>query len=467
MRDGLQVVAKLPYPSTIPKRYATASEVATMDLVRLHGVPVPKIYDYSTTSQNPVGCEFIIMERVAGKELRHVWSKETPQQRLKMVEQVVKMESLLFSIKLPASGSVYYKRDLPADVETVDIPGIGGLDGLCIGPEVKLRWWDKERAQLPVDRKPHCDARDVLRAVGEKELAWMLQYARPRFPSAPLYREVYGLKKVSPTEHIRSLFEYLQISDFLCPKEPRMNRPVLRHPDLQPNNIFVSDSMDILSIIDWQHCAVLPLFLQAFISGDFKNFNDVEPQRLVNPQLPTDYSQLDPRQQYEARELYRRRQLHCFYLGYTSQLNEDHFDAMQLDHVVTRQRLFHNAGAPWEGDNVTLKADLIRATQVWQGLVQTEDGHFPECPLAYSKDEIERYLQLESQQREADTQFELACRDLGIGTDGWVPSEDYGEAQRMNREFKADALTVAETDIEREELQNHWPWDDHDEDDQD
>lgn len=154
MRDGLQVVAKLPYPSTIPKRYATASEVATMDLVRLHGVPVPKIYDYSTTSQNPVGCEFIIMERVAGKELRHVWSKETPQQRLKMVEQVVKMESLLFSIKLPASGSVYYKRDLPADVETVDIPGIGGLDGLCIGPEVKLRWWDKERAQLPVDRKP-------------------------------------------------------------------------------------------------------------------------------------------------------------------------------------------------------------------------------------------------------------------------------------------------------------------------
>lgn len=62
MRDGHQVIARLPYPLTSPKCYATASEVATMDFVRLHGIPVPQVYNYSATSRNPVVAEYIIMD---------------------------------------------------------------------------------------------------------------------------------------------------------------------------------------------------------------------------------------------------------------------------------------------------------------------------------------------------------------------------------------------------------------------
>jgi aminoglycoside phosphotransferase (APT) family kinase protein len=70
MKDGLRIVCRLPYPSTLPKRYAVASEVATMDFVRLYGLPVPQIYDYSVTADNPIGSEYI-MEKVAGKEVGH------------------------------------------------------------------------------------------------------------------------------------------------------------------------------------------------------------------------------------------------------------------------------------------------------------------------------------------------------------------------------------------------------------
>ena len=33
MRDGFQMVARTPYPVTIPKYFAVASEVATMDYI--------------------------------------------------------------------------------------------------------------------------------------------------------------------------------------------------------------------------------------------------------------------------------------------------------------------------------------------------------------------------------------------------------------------------------------------------
>ena len=61
MKDCLKVIARLPYPSTLSKRYAVASEVATMDLVRNYGLPVPQIYAYAVTADNPIGSEYIIM----------------------------------------------------------------------------------------------------------------------------------------------------------------------------------------------------------------------------------------------------------------------------------------------------------------------------------------------------------------------------------------------------------------------
>ncbi|TCD61011.1 hypothetical protein EIP91_009162 [Steccherinum ochraceum] len=44
MRDKFQLVARIPYPYTVPKYFAIASEVATMDYLRAFGLPIPKIY---------------------------------------------------------------------------------------------------------------------------------------------------------------------------------------------------------------------------------------------------------------------------------------------------------------------------------------------------------------------------------------------------------------------------------------
>lgn len=57
--------------------------------------------------------------------------------------------------------------------------------------------------------------------------------------------------------------KYLQIAPHIMPRDcPALYRPVIRHPDLQPNNIFVSNKLEIKGLIDWQYSTILLLFLQ-------------------------------------------------------------------------------------------------------------------------------------------------------------------------------------------------------------
>lgn len=69
MHDGFQVIARLSYPSTRPEKLATASEVATMNLIQSLGISAPKVFDYSATARNSVGSEYIIMENYVERTL--------------------------------------------------------------------------------------------------------------------------------------------------------------------------------------------------------------------------------------------------------------------------------------------------------------------------------------------------------------------------------------------------------------
>ena len=100
MKDGFQIIARLPYPLTQPKRFAVASEVATMDLVRSHGAPAPQIYGYCTNADNPVGAEYILMERAKGKSLGDVWFTLSPKERIKVLSGIAEQEANLFSLDL-------------------------------------------------------------------------------------------------------------------------------------------------------------------------------------------------------------------------------------------------------------------------------------------------------------------------------------------------------------------------------
>src|SRR3954447_7668020 len=67
MDDGYEVIARIPTPIAGPPHYMTASEVATMDFLRTRlDIPAPKVFAWSSraNSDNPVGAEYIIMEKL-------------------------------------------------------------------------------------------------------------------------------------------------------------------------------------------------------------------------------------------------------------------------------------------------------------------------------------------------------------------------------------------------------------------
>jgi hypothetical protein len=74
--NGMKVIARLSYPCTIH------------------------------------GSEYIIMERVSGSELADTWHTMTFKERMAVVKKTVDLERLLFGIRFPASGSLFFQRFL-------------------------------------------------------------------------------------------------------------------------------------------------------------------------------------------------------------------------------------------------------------------------------------------------------------------------------------------------------------------
>ncbi|KAJ5915851.1 hypothetical protein N7454_010992 [Penicillium verhagenii] len=469
MRNGMRIVARVPYPVTKPKSLVIASEVATMDYLRSHGIPVPKIFGYSTTESNSAGTEYIFMEFVRGANLGDIWFTLTERQRTKLMISLVQLESQIFALRFPASGSIFYCHDLPKENRRVMLPShysnndMNKGDGFCIGPATSLELWYGRRDVLSVDRGPHGDCLSALTAGAKKEIAYLNRFGHDIQPFQRLRREIYDYKPQSHRDHITTLENYLQVAPHLIPnKRPDLRRPVIRHPDLQPNNIFVSDDLEICGMIDWQNSTVLPLFLQCGIPKSLQNYGDEISQSLQIPSLPDNFDELEEMEQYRQADVYRRRQLHHVYVELTSKMDSEHYEAL-TDHLNTlRRQLFHHASEPWEGDNVTLKADLVTLSKKWREL---DCDMTAPCPLPYSDEESLECLRMKQAQSEADEQLQACQEAIGVGNEGWVPIGHYDQARGCERKLKADALEAAETDEEKAIVQANWIFDDFSEED--
>ncbi|KAJ5562716.1 hypothetical protein N7535_002839 [Penicillium sp. DV-2018c] len=460
MRNGFQFVARIPYPATEPKSLVVASEVATIDFLRSHGIPVPEIFGYSAVADNPAGTEYIFMELVQGQNLGDIWYTLSEQERITLVTKLVELESRLFALRFQASGSLYYYDDLPTHEDPVIVPNprLGSTRRFCIGPDTSLALWYGRRLDLSVERGPYRDSLAVLTAAATKEIAYLKRFGRALQPFQRLRREAYNYQPQSHLEHIMNLEKYLKVAPHLASlNRSALHRPVLRHPDLQPNNILVSNELEIKGLIDWQHSTVLPLFLQCGIPQNLQNYGDEISESLQIPTLPNNFNELEEKERLQHAELYRKRQLHYLYVKLTADKNPEHYDALTYDFRALRRRIFHHARDPWEGDNIDLKADLVTLSRNWKQV--NPDAKSP-CPIFFSDEESSECLRLEREQSEADEQLQDCHEAIGVGTEGWVPVAYYEEAKRRERKFKAVALDAAETDEERARVQEDWIFDD-------
>ncbi|EGE83930.2 hypothetical protein BDDG_06875 [Blastomyces dermatitidis ATCC 18188] len=155
--------------------------------------------------------------------------------------------------------------NLPQNLQTdLYAAGVEDKDGnarrFCIGPTAEYMFWRGKRAQLELNRGP-CepllcsDANTMLEG------------------------------EVAPAIYVDLLDKYLSICPYLLPGDHAhsMNHPTMRHPDLNPTNIYVSDSCEVSCIIDWQHTTILPLLLAAGNPPLFETQTQNLPKITLNP----------------------------------------------------------------------------------------------------------------------------------------------------------------------------------------
>ncbi|RDX44619.1 protein kinase subdomain-containing protein PKL/CAK/Fmp29 [Lentinus brumalis] len=422
MRDGFQMVAP------------------TMTFLRSSGLPIPKVYGYSPTPDNAAETEYIFMEFVQGTKLSSVWPDLEDQEINSVLRPLVHLESKMMSVTFPACTMPKTYRE-----KVTRRPGVPLEDKrFCVGPDTRLPLWFGRRSQLDVDRGPYDSVEAALAVAGaRKELAYLEQFGQPLLPFRRMRREAYRYQEQLPSDHIENLHRYLLIAPSLVPKNPALVHFRIRHPDLQQSNIIVSRSPDskwqVVGLIDWQHASIPPVFLLAGVPQRLQNYSDPFSHFMTPPSLPENFDDFYETEQSRAKGLYHRRLVHYYYVKNTEECNKLHFTALTEPAGVLRRRLFTHASDPWEGETLALKVALIQASEKW------------------------KTMKLDAEQNEADEMLEVLQNMLGVGPEGWMPTEHYEEAVTRTRQLKEEALAAAETAEERAEVATHWPFDDMDE----
>ncbi|KAK1139773.1 hypothetical protein N8T08_011170 [Aspergillus melleus] len=395
MLDNTAVLARLPYPSTKPRQLAVASEVETLALLRAHGLPVPRMYAYSTNTKDPVGSE----SWRSYQESHLVIGGSSY-----LTENVSRCFCSLYGQK----QSFMLLSFLRAEAYTT--PATCHPTQISASAPMQLFNGGLQSAPLSV-LIAVLDPIDVLR-------------------NPALYTD-YGLS--DPSEHVASLKSYFKIAPKLLPSNELL-RLVLRHSDIQPNNILVSDDLNIVGLIDCQHASVLPLFLAADIPKFFQNYDN--PESLVfRPPPSPNLSDMDEDAKANALHDFQRHHTHFFYLAFTQRFNELHFRA--IEHATNM---------------------LTRLTQAWH---KYSTGP---CPISFSATKSDSIMHVKTMQEKVDLQLKQIRDLIGFGVDGWTHSEEYEAACARARQAKVVGLVSLATDHEREMTNQHWPFDDHNED---
>ncbi|KAJ6110161.1 serine/threonine protein kinase [Penicillium sp. IBT 16267x] len=449
MEDNFKAIVKIPYKISVPKTYATASEVATLTFLRSKGFPVPEVYGWSSTSENKVGVEYIVMEHAPGVGADTRWFQTTKHQKA-LVTGIVDIEKKPFDIPFASVGSLYFKQDIPPHLQgRLYQPGTPDEDGdsetYCIGPIADYMF---------------CDPKQYLRAIANKEVLWTERFGRPLECDFPHNTVFPGVK--SHKDYLILLNKYLAIAPYLIPQDPTdiLNRPTLRHPDLTPSNVFVCpETFSPTCIIDWQHTTITPLLLAAGYPRLFENPDPEPPAGLTPPKYPENYDKTEDKAQVD--ELIRRQSLFYLYRVFNGGLNKAHLKALQDPLILSRQHLVDCAGRQWSGNLMTLRGSLMHIRDIWSHVPGNDRS--PECPVSFSEEELAEQSENEPMWYKLNHLVSHWRDELGgMSEEGWVSTEKYDHAVKRNDSLKAEFSEGGSAD-ELENIKRGWPFQDHEE----
>ncbi|KAJ1334143.1 phosphotransferase [Microdochium nivale] len=311
----------------------TASEIATLDFLRQHTtIPVPRTVAWQTSRANPLGYEWVLMDKVPGVQLAQLWDHMPLQKKFAFADSMAVFMNQLWSceLKFTEIGSLYHR--MPAGQENTDldtahsypfltpattpnIPSANKDQRFRVGPAIDGAFYNGRRIHLGSYRGPFKSCCQWANALIDVEVELIMSAKKlfanrheilrqnPGTTWVKLEKEI-GFKESDFAAYYDTMLElcdqYRVLVPFVFPptnavhKNEHKSRFMLHHCDLRAANIMVDpETFEITGILDWEESRVLP----AWFAMDYPLiFNTYDPSDdeyeepiddNVMPELPT------------------------------------------------------------------------------------------------------------------------------------------------------------------------------------
>lgn len=315
--------------------FKTESEVATLAYVRMHtAIPVPNVIAYDSSSNNPLGFEWMLSERIEGITLSEAWEKMDFRSRSIFTRKMADMLLQLSGLRFREIGSLYFSKiqdrvsneilslrraiikdnskahestmcitchEATQTIETSESiqssKGAVKFDRsvdteFMIGPIVSPWSFIGKRVLLHADRGPFSSSCELMLAKIQLQID-RIKNLSP-FPTDEYYSEndeelaVDQDEILKTCDGLRSL-----IPDYFSPYDTGEYTNTLYHADLSNRNILVDPkTYRITGLLDWEFVSICPPwetheypeFLLGFDKAEFppSGESDIETKSLIH-----------------------------------------------------------------------------------------------------------------------------------------------------------------------------------------
>ncbi|KAK4150617.1 phosphotransferase enzyme family-domain-containing protein [Chaetomidium leptoderma] len=261
--------------------FKTESEIATMEYVRRHTtMPIPRVIAFSSSDNNELGYEWILMDMMPGEPLRKLWDGMPDAARVKVFAELAAHTKQLVALRFSKFGSLYFAdvadRVLPRQISPMNKPSNGthalsnGTDVIdkdigpggrfVLGRIVAQDFFFDKRVYYPGSRGPFDTTRELV------DMRMELLGKRIRNLS-PVEGDAWYCENDRELERnkdrVYELFDQLKA---LVPRlVPHDNGPedvgILWHDDLSEHNLLLDPvTFKLTAVVDWECVGIIPAY---------------------------------------------------------------------------------------------------------------------------------------------------------------------------------------------------------------
>lgn len=221
--DGISWLARIrrsnaTSPPPDIRCYIMRSEVATLQFLSKTKIPSPEVVDYNFEQANPIGVEYILMEKLPGKSLR--WSMTSKEQREKIISQLADIYIELKEYPFGLMGSL-------------DQPGTGTDH---VGPFARESLTDYVDSQMRT-LGPFTSRQEYIVSSIQLTLDLIIR------------GESYADRAIDAFLIHRFLLDAVPM---ILHAESETDQFYLRHADDKGDHILVDDDYNITGVVDWE-----------------------------------------------------------------------------------------------------------------------------------------------------------------------------------------------------------------------